>query len=195
MSRRPTPAAGAVAADAPAGTRVDATGETEFPTPLGTCRIAWSERGITGFRLPEIAERAGPAGEPTTETAEAALPDLVRDVITRVRRHFAGQLQDFADVPLDWSHATEFQRAVYRRTVRIPAGRTASYGEIAAALALGPEAARAVGVALATNPWPLLVPCHRVVAASGKMTGFSAAGGVRSKVRLLALEGAELLSE
>ena len=76
-----------------------------------------------------------------------------------------------------------------------PPGTIKSYGQIAEALGLGAAGARAVGVALATNPWPLVVPCHRVVAANGKMTGFSAPGGIRTKTRLLAIEGSELLSE
>jgi len=95
----------------------------------------------------------------------------------------------------DWSKVSEFQQAVYRDALTIPPGFKKSYGEISRALALGPEGARAVGAALATNPWPLIVPCHRVVSASDKMTGFSAPGGIRTKTRLLVLEGAELLSE
>ena len=104
-------------------------------------------------------------------------------------------MQDFSDVGLEWSLVSDFQQSVYLQTQRIAAGSKKSYGEIAAALELGPGAARAVGVALATNPWPLIVPCHRVVSASDRMTGFSAPGGIRTKTRLLALEGAELLSE
>ena len=96
---------------------------------------------------------------------------------------------------LDWSRVSDFQRAVYLQAQDIKPGYKKSYGEIAKLMALGHDAARAVGVALATNPWPLLVPCHRVVSAGDKMTGFSAPGGVRTKTRLLTLEGAELLSE
>jgi methylated-DNA-[protein]-cysteine S-methyltransferase len=119
----------------------------------------------------------------------------VRAIVARVRRHFGGDLQDFSDLGLEWSLVSEFQRAVYLQTRAIRPGFVRSYGDIARALALGPESARAVGAALATNPWPLLVPCHRVVSAAGRMTGFSAPGGVLTKTRLLALEGAELLSE
>jgi methylated-DNA-[protein]-cysteine S-methyltransferase len=119
----------------------------------------------------------------------------VRRVVERVQHHLEGRLQDFTDVPLDWSRVSDFQKAVYLQTQAIKPGFKRSYGDLARELALGPEAARAVGVALATNPWPLVVPCHRVVAADGKMTGFSAPGGVRTKTRLLAIEGAELLSE
>lgn len=169
-----------------------------FPTAFGTCGIAWNDTGLAGFQLPE---------NPDAETeqqirsrsrslpADGPIPGWVQSLIARVQDHLAGQMQDFADAPLDWSRVTDFQQAVYRHAQAVPPGHKQSYGEIARLMALGPEAARAVGVALATNPWPLIVPCHRIVSASGKMTGFSAPGGVRTKTRLLALEGAELLSE
>jgi methylated-DNA-[protein]-cysteine S-methyltransferase len=169
-----------------------------FPTRFGTCGIAWNETGLTGFQLPEGTDelteqqlarkgRSQPATQPT--------PDWVQRVITRVQQHLEGQLQDFSDAVLDWSRVSDFQQAVYLQAWAIKPGYKKSYGEIAKLMALGNEAARAVGVALATNPWPLIVPCHRVVSAGDKMTGFSAPGGVRTKTRLLALEGAELLSE
>jgi methylated-DNA-[protein]-cysteine S-methyltransferase len=169
-----------------------------FPTAFGTCGLAWNERGLTRFQLPEhtegltgshLAARAGP------RVTEEESPAWVREAIGRVRRHFEGVMQEFSDLKLDWSLVSDFQRAVYLQTQLIRPGSKNSYGEIARALALGPEAARAVGAALAANPWPIVVPCHRVVSASGKMTGFSAPGGVLTKTRLLALEGAELLSE
>lgn len=171
---------------------------TLFPTAFGACGIAWEGELVTGFQLPEsdveaterqLAARAGsrPAAEPR--------PEWLRRLIERVQSHLEGRIHDLSDAPLDWSRVSDFQRAVYLQTRAIKPGYKRSYGEIARAMALGPEAARAVGVALATNPWPLLVPCHRVVSAGDKMTGFSAPGGVRTKTRLLALEGAELLSE
>jgi methylated-DNA-[protein]-cysteine S-methyltransferase len=169
-----------------------------FATAVGTCSLAWNERGLSGFQLPgesgEPAERlrASGAGPPV---AEDEAPGWVRDAVSRVRRHLEGDLQDFSDLPFDWSLVSDFQQAVYKQAQSIKPGLKGSYGEIARALALGPEAARAVGSALASNPWPLVVPCHRVVSASGRMTGFSAPGGIRTKARLLALEGAELLSE
>ena len=169
-----------------------------FPTKFGTCAVAWNDTGLTGFQLPEASESltekriAARAGEGATEEPP---PAWVRRIVNRVQEHFAGYLQDFSDAVLDWSQVSDFQRAVYLQTQAIKPGGKRSYGEIAQALALGRESARAVGVALATNPWPLIVPCHRVVSAGDKMTGFSAPGGVRTKTRLLVLEGAELLSE
>jgi methylated-DNA-[protein]-cysteine S-methyltransferase len=167
-----------------------------FPTRFGTCGIAWRDAALTSFHLPgegrELNERslAARAGEKPGEP-----PEWVRRVIDGVQRHLEGALQDFSGTPLDKSRATEFQMAVYAQAQAIKPGCTRSYGEIARNLSMGSEAARAVGLALAANPWPLIVPCHRVVSADGKMTGFSGPGGVRTKTRLLALEGAELLSD
>ena len=171
---------------------------TLFPTANGTCGIAWNDTGLTGFQLPEedveLTERRL-AARAHTKSADEPRPEWVRRVIERVQQHLEGKLQDLTDVPLDWSRVSDFQQAVYLHAREIRPGYKKSYGEIARLMALGNEAARAVGVALATNPWPLIVPCHRVVSAGDKMTGFSAPGGVRTKTRLLALEGAELLSE
>ena len=170
-----------------------------FPTAFGTCSVAWNDTGLTGFQFPEESDaateqrlaakgRSQPASEPT--------PEWVHALVVRIQQHLDGtKVHDFADARIDWSRVTDFQQAVYLHALDIKPGYKKSYGEIAKLMALGNEAARAVGVALATNPWPLVVPCHRVVSASDKMTGFSAPGGVRTKTRLLTLEGAELLSE
>jgi methylated-DNA-[protein]-cysteine S-methyltransferase len=169
-----------------------------FTTSFGTCGVAWNEAGLTRFQLPGETDagaekRLGSGGGGRLDEDEA--PEWVRAAITRVRRHLDGEMQDFSDLPLDRALASEFQLAVYCEALLIRPGTIRSYGQIAGALGLGPAGARAVGVALATNPWPLVVPCHRVVAANGKMTGFSAPGGIRTKTRLLAIEGSELLSE
>jgi methylated-DNA-[protein]-cysteine S-methyltransferase len=169
-----------------------------FPTQFGPCGIAWNETGLTGFQLPDDTAELGEqhlAKKAHSVPATEPLPEWVQHIIARVQLHLAGDLQDFSDTVLDWSRVSDFQEAVYRQAQAIKPGFKKSYGEIAKLMALGNEAARAVGVALATNPWPLIVPCHRVVSAGDKMTGFSAPGGVRTKTRLLTLEGAELLSE
>jgi methylated-DNA-[protein]-cysteine S-methyltransferase len=169
-----------------------------FSTAMGTCGLAWEEGRLTRFHLPEESEailrRRLTAGGNQPEPEEES-PEWIRRLVARVRLHLEGQVQDFSDVPLEWSQVSEFQRSVYEQTRAIRAGYKRGYGEIAQALALGPGSARAVGVALATNPWPLVIPCHRVVSADDRMTGFSGPGGIRTKTRLLALEGAELLSE
>jgi methylated-DNA-[protein]-cysteine S-methyltransferase len=171
---------------------------TLFPTAFGTCGVAWNEVGLLGFQFPEGSDALTEqrvAAKARTQPATEPPPDWVQALIARVQQHLEGKVQDFADAKLDWSRVTDFQQAVYLHALDIKPGYKKSYGEIARLMALGNEAARAVGVALATNPWPLIVPCHRVVSASDKMTGFSAPGGVRTKTRLLTLEGAELLSE
>jgi methylated-DNA-[protein]-cysteine S-methyltransferase len=168
-----------------------------FPTAFGICGISWGENGISGLQLPEDTEARteGRLAAGGASLRSDAAPEWVQRVVARVRLHLEGTPQDFSDVRLEWGRASEFQRSVYTQTQRVGPGFTTSYGDIARALGLGPEGARAVGAALGSNAWPLLVPCHRVVSSGGKMTGFSAPGGVRTKTRLLALEGAELLSE
>lgn len=159
-----------------------------FRTPLGHCAISWSDAGLTRFLLPDPERPAGSA-------PDAAPPEWIAAIIARVRRHLSGDAQDFSDLSYDFARVPEFTASVLRATLGIKAGRTATYGELAAALGHTPAASRAVGSALGDNPWPLLIPCHRVVAASGKMTGFSGPGGVATKVRLLELEGAQLFAE
>ncbi|HEX4139815.1 MAG TPA: methylated-DNA--[protein]-cysteine S-methyltransferase [Candidatus Methylacidiphilales bacterium] len=156
-----------------------------FPTALGVASVWWNEKGLTRFHLPD--EKARIAGG-----AVPLAPPHIEDLIHSVQEHFSGKLHDFTHIVLDWSQVTPFQKKVYVAALAVKAGHTTTYGEIARQLGLGPEGARAVGVALGANPWPLIVPCHRVVAADGKMTGFSAPGGISTKTRLLALEGAEL---
>ena len=162
-----------------------------FATALGPCALAWEGDRVTGFALP-----GGDAPEPgAPEAWPPGTPDWVRALAGRVQRHLAGELQDFTDVPLADADQPAFARRVYAAARRIPAGTARTYGELAAALGEPPAAARAVGAALGANPWPLLVPCHRVVGAHGRLTGFSAPGGVRTKARLLAIEGHQLLAE
>jgi methylated-DNA-[protein]-cysteine S-methyltransferase len=158
-----------------------------IPTALGTCTLLWEGERVTGFRLP------GGGGEPVAEGGPA--PEWAAALATRVALHMSGDLQDFAEVPFDWERVGEFQRDVYRVALGVKPGVTWSYGQVAKALGMPPGGARAVGTALGQNPWPLLVPCHRFIAADGKMTGFSAPGGIRTKLKLLALEGAQLFAE
>jgi methylated-DNA-[protein]-cysteine S-methyltransferase len=156
-----------------------------FPTPLGRCAIAWNDAGLTRFLLPDP--------ERSSSDTEYDPPPWVRAIIDRVERHLAGEPQDFSDVLFDFSRVPELVRAVLRATLDVKAGHTATYGQIAAAIGQSPAACRAIGAALGSNPWPLLIPCHRIIAADGKMTGFSGPGGVATKSKLLALEGAQLL--
>lgn len=158
---------------------------TTFETALGRCAIAWSDAGLTGFELPEAETRPD----------DAPPSPVVADVIVRVERHLRGDLQDFSDLIYDFALVPAFNADVLRATLGVKPGSTCSYGEIAAILGQPPAASRGVGAALGANRWPLLIPCHRIVSASGRMTGFSGPGGIKTKLRLLALEGAQLFSE
>lgn len=153
-------------------------------TPLGECAIWWNEARLTGFSLP---------GGDRASAAVAAPPPWIAEIVTRVQRHLAGDLQDFADLPYDFSPVSAFDLRVLRATLAVKPGHTSTYGGIAAAIGEPPAASRAVGTALGHNRWPLLIPCHRVTGADGKLTGFSGPGGVATKARLLAIEGARLL--
>lgn len=161
----------------------------DFTTPLGSCRIAWEGGLLTGFRLP------GDAVDSTQGAGAATPPAWVTDIMGRVQRHLQRDFQDFADLPYAFTQVGEFAAQVYRALLAVKPGQTCSYGDLARALHHPPAASRAVGHALGANPWPLLVPCHRVVAGDGGMTGFSGPGGIKTKLRLLALEGAQLFAE
>ncbi|MET0519336.1 MAG: methylated-DNA--[protein]-cysteine S-methyltransferase [Burkholderiaceae bacterium] len=164
-----------------------------YDTALGCCGIAWGERGIIGSQLPEEsagatrdrmrarfpAAREWPAGRP--------LPQEVARACEGVQALLAGQQRDLLEIELDESAVQEFNRKVHALTRRIPVGQTLTYGEIAARLGQ-PGAARAVGRAEGSNPFAPIVPCHRVMGAGGVGTGFSAHGGVTTKLRLLAIE-------
>jgi methylated-DNA-[protein]-cysteine S-methyltransferase len=162
-----------------------------FGTAAGIAAIGWKSTGIMSFRLPA----------PTVAEAERAilrrLPGAVRSeppaetaaVIDAAIRYFDGERIEFFDVPIDLGEQTPFFAQVYALVRKLGWGETTTYGAVARALDSGPEHARAVGQAMATNPVPLIVPCHRVMAAGGKIGGFSAPGGSTSKARMLELEG------
>ena len=168
-----------------------ATGFALFETAIGACGIAWRHEAIVGLQLPEATRSAAYARlrRRYPDLAQAEPPPAIAAAIGRVTAFLAGAGDDFADLPLDLGAAGEFDRAVYRETRAIPAGSTSTYGAIAARLG-DPSHARAVGQALGRNPWPIVVPCHRVTGADGKVGGFSAPGGRATKLRLLEIEGA-----
>ena len=155
-----------------------------FDTQLGRCAVRWSDAGITVVLLPSRAGRPGPAFEAGTD-----VPAFVRAAIEGMVAVMSGEARDLRSIPLDERAVDDFRRAVYAATREIPAGATWSYGEVARAIGR-PDAARDVGAALARNPFPIIVPCHRVVAANGALTGFSGPGGLETKRRMLELEGA-----
>lgn len=163
-----------------------------FGTVIGTCALAWttteSRTPVTLFQLPEATEDATRCRISKSGAHQCdAPPAEIRALISRIGAHLEGQLSDFKDVEVDLSNVPSFARSVYMATLQIPPGQTRTYGQIAHQLGQ-PNAARAVGQALGNNPIPLIVPCHRVVAAASKGGGFSAHGGLKTKARLLAIE-------
>jgi len=161
-------------------------GIAAFDTELGTCAVRWTERGIAGVRLPSPRTADLPRLD-----GMIGVPVPVREAIGAIARLLAGESVDLGFVVLDDEEIDPFCREVYAATRAVQPGSTATYGEIARAIGrVDPEGARDVGAALARNPTPIVVPCHRVVGANGKLTGFSAPGGLETKRRMLALEGA-----
>ena len=165
-----------------------------FETAGGFCGIAWNSVGITRFQLPtrsaeatkRILLRRAPGAKPGTPTSEVA------EAIAAVKRYFEGEKTDFSGVKLDLGGQDPFFERIYQAARRVGWGHTTTYGVLAKELDAGPEAARDVGVAMARNPVALIIPCHRVLAAGGKIGGFSAPGGSAAKKRMLALEGVRL---
>lgn len=165
---------------------------TTFETKNGFVGLAWNQHGVSGLRLPA----------PTEASAEAAilrrLPDAQRalpspeiaQLISDIQRYFDGERIDFSAVAVDLGAQDPFFSKVYAEVRKLEWGETTTYGAVAKTLGAEPQAARAVGQAMASNPVPLIVPCHRVLAAGGKIGGFSAPGGSESKSRMLEIEGA-----
>jgi O-6-methylguanine DNA methyltransferase len=173
-----------------------ARGFALFDTAIGRCAIAWGERGVLGVQLPEASEAKTLARmrRRFPETREALPPAAVQRAIEGIAALLQGEAVDLAAVALDMAHVPPFERRVYEVARTIPPGATLAYGDIAARLG-APADARAVGQALGQNPFPIVVPCHRVLAAGGKVGGFSANGGIATKLRLLTIEGARTSPE
>jgi methylated-DNA-[protein]-cysteine S-methyltransferase len=162
-----------------------------FDTVIGTCAIAWGERGINGVQLPmgSVEKTRSRMQQRYGDIEEAEPPAAVTDAIARIRDLLAGEPDDLTDIALDLDGVPAFNRGVYDIARRIPPGKTLTYGDIAKQLG-GVELSRDVGQALGRNPCPIVVPCHRVLAAGNKPGGFSANGGVDTKLKILAIEGA-----
>ena len=168
-----------------------ASGWALFETASGWCGIAWSARGVAGVQLPEGSERDTRArlGRRFPEAREAPPPAPVQRAIDGVVALLRGEDGRLETVALDMDGVPPFHRRVYEVARTIPPGTTLSYGEVAARMG-APGAARDVGQALGQNPFAIIVPCHRVLAANGRVGGFSARGGVRTKLRLISSERA-----
>lgn len=168
-----------------------------FQTASGFCGIAWSDNGITRFQLP-----TGNAAATErlllrrVSNAKAAEPTPgIASVIEAVRRYFEGSEVDFSDLKVDLDGQDDLFKQIYAATRRLSWGQTTTYGALAKEIDPDPRLARDVGQAMAKNPVPLIIPCHRVLAAGGKVGGFSAPGGAASKVRMLELEGIVIAPE
>ncbi|MBI5719424.1 MAG: methylated-DNA--[protein]-cysteine S-methyltransferase [Burkholderiales bacterium] len=161
-----------------------------FATALGECGLAWQDEALVNVLLPAgdaAATRSLLRHLSGAEEVAEPWPPFVQEAVAGMQALLRGEAVSLAAVPLAWSRVGAFERRVYGITQRLAPGETSTYGDVARALG-DPSAARAVGVALGRNPWPLVVPCHRVLAAGGKLGGFSAPGGVATKERLLAIE-------
>ena len=166
---------------------------TLFDTDIGQCGLAWSPAGLTRVQLPE-------ANNAATEARlvryghllwEADLPSDIAAYSALLQRYCAGHREDFASVALDMSLLTSFDTRIYQELRSVVWGTTTSYGALADRIH-APGSARAVGAAMRSNPWPVIVPCHRVLPATKEIGGFSAYGGAATKFALLELEGVTL---
>ena len=166
---------------------------TLFDTTLGRCGIAWSARGVSAVQLPEATEQATRARLLRTrpEATEAPPPPEIATAIDAIRALFDGARSDLSAIPLDPAGISDFDQRVYAVARTVQPGKTITYGDIARRLG-DVGLARAVGQALGRNPYVIIVPCHRILAAGRKVGGFSAAGGTRTKLDLLRIEGVEL---
>ena len=166
---------------------------TLFDTAIGSCGVAWGRRGLTGLQLPEadVAETRARMAHRFPDAREIVPPPGVQRALNRIVSLLRGEPSDLSEIPLDMEGVPPFHQRVYEITRAIPPGETLSYGEVAARIGAD-GGARAVGQALGRNPFAIIVPCHRVLAAGGKVGGFSANGGIATKRKLLAIAGLQL---
>lgn len=162
-----------------------------FETAFGTCAVVWSVGGLIRVRLPQqdardLEQRL--ASNASSWERETPLPDIATTAIDAITRYLNGERLDFRSVKLDWGSVPGYNARIYRALARVPYGATTTYGALAVEIGK-PNAARAVGMAMGRNPWPIVIPCHRVLASGQQLGGFSAPGGVTTKIKLLRLEG------
>jgi len=166
-----------------------------FDTAIGECGVAWNMRGLIGVQLPEKDRGATELrlAVKCHSTNAAEVPPWIQSLIVSIQRYLAGQPVDFSSIAVDLDGIDGFRQRLYAALRTVGFGRTTTYGELAKQLDLaGWEGARDVGEAMGKNPMPIVIPCHRVLAAGNKIGGFSAYGGTTTKQKLLALEGVDL---
>ncbi|MCF2525122.1 methylated-DNA--[protein]-cysteine S-methyltransferase [Bradyrhizobium sp. G127] len=166
-----------------------------FDTDIGRCGIAWGDHGLLGVQLPEATEARtlSRLAQKAPGAREVAMPDHVRQACDAMAELLRGAARDLTFVAVDMEQVPAFNRSVYDIARTIAPGETLTYGDIATRLG-DKLLSRAVGKALGENPFPIVIPCHRVLAANGKTGGFSANGGVATKFRMLAIERARIAS-
>lgn len=166
-----------------------------FDTPAGACGLAWTGAGLTRVRPFEESEETAAArlSRPGSgRVAERNAPAHITAIIADLRAFLAGKPASFDEVVLDLRGVTDFEAALYTALRQVGWGETVSYADLARRIGADTGTSRAVGAAMGRNPWPLIVPCHRVLTSDGKLGGFSAPGGTRTKTALLAREGVHL---
>jgi len=172
------------------------SGYALFDTAIGRCALVWRDGLVVGAALPEASDERALARLarrfPGIEQADP--PAFASAAIAQVQALLADGRTDLGDIALDLAAGSDFERSVWEAARRIPCGEVRSYGDIAREIG-APKAAQAVGVALGRNPVPIIIPCHRVLAADGRSGGFSAPGGVETKFRILEIEGAKRRGE
>jgi len=171
------------------------TGLALFDTDIGRCGVAWGDRGLLGVQLPEATEARtlSRLASKAPGAQEAVMPDDVRHACDAMAELLRGEAKDLTLIAVDMEQVPAFNRSVYDIGRTIAPGETLTYGDIATRLG-DKLLSRAVGKALGENPFPIVIPCHRVLAANGKTGGFSANGGVATKFRMLAIERARIAS-
>ncbi len=159
-------------------------------TPLGPLWIAISNKGVIAVEYQENEAEFTQSIKLFIDEESIHDQEAIKQVSHRLDRYFRGDELDL-DVAIDWTRFTDFQRNVLQAVCTIPPGQTSTYGQIAREIGRDKFSARAVGRANATNPIPIIIPCHRVVGNNGELTGYGGPGGIRTKAWLLSLEGCE----
>lgn len=175
-------------------TATASSGHMVFETAMGFMGIGWSTSGLTRLCLPQssrsaVEHRLLRLG--FTDSGESELPDWVAAAVKAIKAYASGEIVDFSDVPVDLSDVDEFRLAIYDEARKLQFGETTTYGELAKRAGHA-GLPRETGAALGANPVPLVIPCHRITAAGGKIGGFSAPGGSVTKEKMLTLEGVRL---
>jgi len=169
------------------------TGLALFDTAIGRCGVAWGERGLLGVQLPEPSDATTRARlrKKAPDALDMVPPENIAHACDAMASLLRGETTDLSFIAVDLTDVPDFNRSVYDIAREIAPGDTLTYGDIA--MRLGDKMlSRAVGQALGQNPFPIVIPCHRVLAANGKTGGFSANGGVATKFRMLAIERAKI---